>query len=950
MKGQPNIDDSGKTVFKCFLLTDIVGSTQMWKRHEAAMARAVNSHDDIVAEVVARNKGHLVRTKGEGDSTFSAYDSAENALSAAAELVTRLGTESWPDGTSILVRTGVHAGEAVSRAGDYYGTTINKAARLRAIAHPGQVVVSRFAYELATGNSSSPLQWKELGIHQPRDFEPEPLYQLVVSGQPVDFPPLSASVTVPTNLSTPLRSFIGRQTELAELEDHVTQSRLVTLVGSGGTGKTRLLVEFARTHLESFPDGVYFLDLSSVSAERLVSSVLAILSLRQSTGQADEDILASHLASKSACLLFDNCEHVLEDVKRLVNFLVQQTKCQFLATSQRPLRVDGESVVTIKPFICPRFADDPSSVLNSDVVRLFIDRAKSAKPSFRPGPSETKAIVEICRTLDGVPYAVELAAAMVDSFSVSDIAQLVAEKIVTIESRNRDAPDRQRTLQAAVEWSHGLLPYQAQDLLCRLSVFEGGFAMSAVHALSLNNTNETVAAFASLCDMSLVNSEESVTGDLRYWLLQSVKKFGENQLAHSGTADQAIEAHAKHYLSTASEVTDSTVEEKGSPWKDWYRSEYENINKSLKTGLARGWSGLGVEAVASLTPVWRYFGELQTGRNWINQFRALLTERDEERLARLDAADGALAWQLGQLTEAKLVYRRAIATYEKRGECTAVAQTLNKLGLVYWQEHHLDLATDTFQLALATLSASDDLGQKGDIINNLGIIEWERKNLGTALDHYKTALDIRKQIGESSKVVQTMSNIALVYRDLDRLQEALEISEEALNRTRSAGYRIGMSYELHNLASLRRRLGDYELARDLNEEARQIFIEIGDKHAQAHAERLFGTLSLDQGQAGQAVDNFLASLRLSLAENYASVIKEALSGLVEALTSSSDYMWAAVFLEAHRTLQPDAAFSNEQVLRGHLGNTYSECQVRGSTTPLSQLLEDYRVSHIEISW
>lgn len=406
-------------VLKVFLLTDIVGSTGMWRDFPQDMSRALLRHDALLTEVVERCGGRVVRTKGEGDSVFAVFDRAGDAVRGAVEVRRILAGETWPESTPIRLRMGIHGGEVDPREGDFFGTAVNFTARLRAIAHPGQIVVSEAMKVMCDQSVDPPCEWRPLGNVRLRDFGPQTLFE------PDDpdfvFGPLDT--TQPThNLPERLSSFIGRSEDLQSLREKLESKRLVSLVGVAGSGKTRLMEEAARRTADLYPDGVRLVELGDCrDPERIVAKVGAACGLREGQGSEMPDLIADYFGSRRTLLLIDDCEHLLEPCGEFIeDALRKHVGLSVLTTSQVPLKVSGETTHRVHPLPHP----DPAKVrtledlLAFDATALFIERAQDADTRFQPKGVEIRSIAEICRRLDGIPLAIELAAARVSGLGV----------------------------------------------------------------------------------------------------------------------------------------------------------------------------------------------------------------------------------------------------------------------------------------------------------------------------------------------------------------------------------------------------------------------------------------------------------------------------------------------------------------------------------------------------
>lgn len=468
-------------------MTDIEGSTTLWEQHPAKMKEAIRLHDEAIEASVAPY-GSLVKAKGEGDSTFSVFTRATDAMSCALEAQRALMRAPWPRDAPIGVRMAIHTGEAELRefagaSGDYFGSTINRCARIRAIAHSGQILVSQSAHDLVRDLLPDGVGLKDLGSHRLKDLErPEPIYQVTHPELRLDFPPLRSLDALPHNLPVQLTSFVGRDEEIHKLRNYLSTSRLLTLLGPGGSGKTRLALQLAAEFLEGM-DGVWMVDLSAIIDPSLIPHEAAsALGLREEPGRQEIDTVIDHLSSKRCLIILDNCEHLIEDCAVFTERLVKGcAQLLILATSREALGVPGEATWRVLPLSVPDPEHLPRVARMSDYesVRLFLDRAGLVRPGLSIREDNAASIALICQRLDGIPLAIELAAAKVQVLSLDAIATRLDDRFKLLSGGARSNLTRHQTLRATVDWSYDLLEDRAQVLLRRLAVFAGEWSLEA---------------------------------------------------------------------------------------------------------------------------------------------------------------------------------------------------------------------------------------------------------------------------------------------------------------------------------------------------------------------------------------------------------------------------------------------------------------------------------------
>ncbi|HXQ96216.1 MAG TPA: adenylate/guanylate cyclase domain-containing protein [Candidatus Acidoferrales bacterium] len=563
-----------------FLITDIEASTRLWEEHPEAMAVALGAHDGLLRAAVEQAGGTVVKTTGDG--LLAAFDRPAAALVAALAGQHALERHAWPASGQLRVRMAIHSGSAESRDGDFFGPALNRVARLLAIGHGGQVLASGATAVLVADELPPGVELLDQGEHRLRDLErPEHVYQLAAPGLRRAFPPLRSAVRPTTNLPLQVTSFVGRERELAEVARLLDAGRLVTLVGVGGTGKTRLALQAATDHLER--DGAWLVELAPVSDPGLVVGEIArALGVQAQPGQPPVDTLVDYLRAKELLLLLDNCEHLVGAAAEVAHRLLGSCPgLRVLASSREPLGVEGEAVFAVPSLALPAAlgtddghgaldATELAAVARSEAVRLFVERATAIVPAFSLDAVTGRAVVEICRRLDGIPLALELAAARVNVLSPDEIAQGLGDRFRLLTGGRRTAAPRQQTLQAAIDWSWDLLDEADRRRLRRLSVFAGGWTLEAAAAVTRETAVAEGAADASavdglarletldglgrLVDRSLVVVDRA--GATRYRMLETIRQYAGDRLVASGEAvalrDRQLQAYRQLALDAES--------------------------------------------------------------------------------------------------------------------------------------------------------------------------------------------------------------------------------------------------------------------------------------------------------------------------------------------------------------------------------------------------------------
>jgi predicted ATPase/class 3 adenylate cyclase len=579
------------------LFTDVEGSTRLWEAEPEAMARALRRHDEMLRAAIGGAGGFVFKTVG--DAFCAAFATPHAALGAALAAQRALTAEPWPTGRPIRVRMSLHTGVCEERDNDYFGPVVNRAARLEAVAHGGQVVVSGATAELLSESLPEGVTLRDLGLHRLKDLgRPERVYQLEAEFLRPSFPPLASldNPELPNNLPGQPSAFVGREPELAQVRSLVASSRLVTLTGAGGCGKTRLALQAAAEVLDTASDGVWFVGLASLTeAEQIPDAVAAVLGLADRGGQQPMlESLIDALREQDTLILLDNCEHVIDGAAKFCGQLVRECpRLRILATSREPLGIDGEHVYRVPSLsLPPGEAESVDAVAGSDAVRLFVDRARSQDPGFVLDGASAPLVASVCRRLDGIPLALELAAARLSSMSLPQVSDRLDQRFRLLTGGSRGAMPRQQTLQATVDWSFGLLTELERDVLRRLSVFAGGFELEAAEVIC---AADSVDAFdvldllSSLVSKSLVVAERT-PASVRYRLLETIRQYAAQELLRSGGEDQVVAArdrHAGYFLRLAEEAAPALAGPGQGRWLARLDLEWENL-RACASHLAAG--------------------------------------------------------------------------------------------------------------------------------------------------------------------------------------------------------------------------------------------------------------------------------------------------------------------------------------------------------------------------
>jgi predicted ATPase/class 3 adenylate cyclase len=627
-----------------FLFTDVEGSTRLWERLPQAMKAALERHDRILQAAVAASNGQVVKTTGDG--MMAIFASAAAAVRACLTVQRDLAAEPWEATGALRVRMGLHAGEAAARSRDYFGPAVNRTARIMAVGHGGQVLLSSAAAALVADQLPDGAGLRDLGVHRLKDLgRPERLFQLVHPDLADGFPPLTTLDRRPNNLPTQTSTFVGRDAELEEIGRRLEHEavRLLTLTGPGGTGKTRLALRAAADEIDRFEDGVFFVDLSAVrETEAVPAGIAQAIGLSETSRQGLVEELKGRLRQQHTLLVLDNFEQVTTAAPMAVELLEDCRGLKLLVTSREALRVRAEHLYPVPPLSLPRAVSDRRSaaeLAGCEAVQLFVDRAQAVRADFRLTEDNAGAVADICRRLDGLPLAIELATARLNLFSPEALRDRLGSRLRLLRGGARDLPARQQTLRATLDWSHDLLDAAEQRLLARLAVFAGGCTLAAAEAVGDTDgdpDSSVLDALTGLVANSLLYRDdqhqdphgqaegaEPAEGS-RLWLLETVREYAWERLQASGQADATSGRHAAYFLALAEQAWPELW---GADQQRWYARldrEHDNLRAALAWAHAERDSELLVRLAGALGPYWEARGQLSEAHRWLDA--ALATE------------------------------------------------------------------------------------------------------------------------------------------------------------------------------------------------------------------------------------------------------------------------------------------------------------------------------------
>lgn len=850
-----------------FLFTDIEGSTKLWEQYPQQMRSALARHDAILRNAIETNSGYVFKTIG--DAFCAAFYTASKGLAAAVAAQRILQVILWGDTGPLRVRMALHTGVAESRDSDYFGPPLNRVARLLSTGYGGQVLLSQLTSELVRDSLKGNMSLRDLGQHHLKDLiEPERIFQLVVPDLPANFASLKTLDTHPNNLPVQPTTFIGREREVEAIQQRLMRPdvRLLTLSGPGGVGKTRMALQVAAEVLEEFADGVFFIRLSVISDPNLIAYAIAHeLGIREVVGSPLTESLRDYVRNKNMLLILDNFEHVLQ-AAHVVTELMSEPNLKIIVTSRAVLGVYGEHNFNVPPLELPDAGSLPpvEQLAQCEAIRLFIERAQAIRTDFALTAQNANAVAEICRRLDGLPLAIELAAARIRLLPPQAMLVRLENRLGLLVGGARDMPTRQQTLRRTLDWSYDLLDTDEQKLFAQLSVFVGGWRLEAAEVIcgvggvgagqqgTAVNVSDNVQPLiplpidlldgvASLVDKSLLRQQENIENEAHFEMLQTIREYALEKLEMSGEGETLRRHHAKYYRALAEDAEAQLRGPKQLAWLQRLEAKHDDLRAALTWLLEQDQGDVeqGLRLAGTLWRFWWARGYLGEGRRWLEA--ALAKSNTQPTPARAKALYGAgvLAQDQGDYAQAGAFYENSLEMAQDLGDKRGIASALNGIGFLGIHQGDYMRASESLEKSLELFRECNDKSGVASALHNLGWAASCQGECAQASVLYKESLTLRQELRDKR----------------------------------------GISFTLKGLAGLAAYQGDYETARLLYKESLALAQELRDKGGIASAQDGLGWVSLCQGDYAQASELLEGSLMLFRQLGDKDVISHCLEGL-----------------------------------------------------------------------
>lgn len=855
-----------------FLFTDIEGSTRRWDSHPESMHPALLRHNAIVGNAIRSHGGTVFKTVG--DAYCAAFAEPLAAVTAALDAQIRLNAEQWDSEIGpIMVRMAIHTGIAIKHGRDYLGPPLNRVARLLSTAHGQQLIISGSTEEHLVGRLPDGCSLEDKGLHRLKDLTlPEHVWQVNHSDLPHEFDPLASLQDFNNNLPTQETEFIGRGREMEDVaslldgnsEKQIRPHRMLTLTGAGGCGKTRLAIQVAAERIERYPDGVWLVDLTSIADPSLIAHAAAkAMRIREEPGRDIIDTILDHLVKRNALLILDNCEQLVESAAVFADAIIRGCpKVSILATSREQLKVRGEKVWIVPPLPVPdevsggSETSDAEDLLECDSVMLYVERAQRIDPDFHFGYENAGAVANICRRLDGIPLAIELAAALSHVLTSVEISERLDERFRLLTEGGPVVPHH-KTLRAVIDWSYDLLTETERRLFKRLGIFAGPWLIEAAESICIDpvggeiDSRAVLPILARLVSKSLVVAETVRLGSenrKRYRLLETVRIYARERLTEEGVSDRASIDHAAYYCHMAEDAEPRLSGPRQAEWLDRLETEHENLRAVLSSEYRVPSSeNVGgdhrLRLAGALWRFWHVRGYWSEGRRRLDAVLEALRrsttgeksgsfQNDVKRSwAKGLHGLGSIAYSQGDYSAAEQWLQESLTLWRQIGDDLGAAATLNNLGALARRHGDATLAQERFEESLAIRERSNDRAGIADSLFGLGNLAIDRGDYPEAQRVYARSLEIYRDLGHKSNAANALALLGVAAQELGNLHAAQEYEDEALALARELGDSRNIAGILNNQGNHARMRGDFDAARSKLEKSLSLFRTIGDQHS-----------------------------------------------------------------------------------------------------------------------
>ncbi len=847
-----------------FLFTDIEGSTRLAQDFPESLPAALEKHDLILQNAIERNRGFAFEIIG--DAFCCSFQKAEDAVKAAVEMQVNLAMQKWDDAV-IKIRIGIHSGNAEWNGKEYMGyITLARSARIMSAAYGEQIIISNNAYSLCSYEflSSKNISFRDLGERRLKDvIQPIRLFQVLSKGLRENFPPLKTLDVRPNNLPVQLTSFIGREEAMRKIKECLGQTRLLTMTGSGGAGKTRLSLQTGADIIDDFANGVFVAELASLNDPSLAAqTVLNSLGVKEQQGMSAKEMLVTYLEDKEILLILDNCEHLISECSALAELLLSKCpKLKIIATSREALNCQGEMTYRVPSLTLPdaSIKNTPEKLSQYEAVRLFIERALMVNKSFRVNIENAPALAQICSQLDGIPLAIELAAVRIRILTLEKICEKLNDRFRLLTGGQRNVLPRQQTLKALIDWSYELLNEKEKMLLQRLSVFSGGWTLEAAEEVCSYEglySEEILELLSNLIDKSLVTVNEE-QDNVRYKMLETIRQFAlEKQKDLFTNYKQLSDYFYKLVLSMSDRISGPQQRE----CLEMLSRDIDNFRTVIK------WATENEPNMA--LKILDEFGKFLEIRGYHTE--CFLTAKkvldantgsDSILIASVSLVAGYCASMTGEFEDANKYLNNALEIYRESGSTEETGHVLNALGLLKFNTGKFDEAKQFYEESYRISEKVNSKNGMANSMTNLGALIESQGNVDLAFDYYEKSLTIYREFGQTHSIARTLANMGTIEYYKGNYEKAISLYEDSYEKFREIGDIDGNMITQLNLGNAYFNLKDFDIAEKYYENCLTLSREFGNKSMIAHSEIRLGDIALSKGELDKAMKIYTDSIK-----------------------------------------------------------------------------------------
>jgi len=819
-----------------FLFTDIEGSTKLSQEFPDTLPVALEKHHSILEEAIESNNGFIFEIVG--DAFCCAFENASDAVKAAIDAQICLANEKWEDAV-IKIRIGIHSGNAEWNGERYMGyITLARTARVMSAAYGEQIIISNNTYELCRYKfgeaKEKDISFRDLGERRLKDvIQPIKLLQILSKGLREDFPPLKTLDARPNNLPVQLSSFIGREKEISEIKVIIESSRLLTLLGSGGAGKTRLAMQVGADVIDDFANGVFITELATVSDPLMIAqTILNSIGEKEEQGRSPSETLVANLRDKEMLIILDNCEHLISECANLAETLLRNcSKLKIIATSREALNCTGEQTYRVPSLTLPdpSVNNSPEQLTQFESVRLFIERALAVNSHFRVNNENAPALAQICFQLDGIPLAIELAAVRIKVLSLNNICERLDNRFKLLTGGKRTSLPRQQTLKALFDWSYDLLSDHEKILWSRLSVFSSGWTLEASEEICSDEEivkDEMLDLLDYLLEKSVIIYD---THSNRYKILETIKQYGEEKLKEANESDKILSNHLNYFMKFSESAAPKLKGNEINIWLERLEAEHTNLLSAIEWAAKVNETEKCVRLVLAMGNFWKIRSHYSTGIHILEKTISNIKEISKPSLGKLLLIFGTIYERQGELEKSKKAIEESLIIFRELKDKTYIASTLNILGNLALDRGDYEEARKFYNESLALRRELNDKRGIANCLMNLGITECDTGNYEQAQKFYEESLALNRMIEDKIGIASCLNNLGNVAYYREDHEKSDKYNIESMNLKREMGDKAGIASSLDNLADSASSRGDYEVARKYNEESLALSKEIGDK-------------------------------------------------------------------------------------------------------------------------